>query len=370
MEEGKIRVLEVFDSLEISGGVQSVVMNMVKEIDKSKFQIDFAVYDAPKERSYQTQAEEYGVKVHKISNFSEAGIVGFYKQFVKLLGENKYDAVHAHNLLHNGIILLAAKKCGIKNRISHSHQSFDDRNNKSPRNIISGIFKKLNLFAATKRVACSDLAAEFLYGKKKDYIFLPNALDLERFKVDESKIQLRHDFGINDDSKKALLHIGRFSAMKNQFFLIEIMKKLRDENCVLYMCGEGELKDEFFSKVKEEKLEEKIIYLGLRKDIPKLLKMSDVMLLPSLFEGLSVSCVEAQAVGTKAFISSNLSKQTDLGFGLIDFLPIDNADIWVDKINKIKCIEEHPTEEIHQKMQQLNFGINENLKVWERLYEK
>lgn len=370
MSRKKIKVLQVFDSLEISGGVQSVIMNMLRSIDREKVQIDFAVYDAPPIDTYEQEVKKLGVRIFKVKNISEAGVFGFYKQFFELFKENHYDAVHAHNLLHNGIILLAAKKNGIKNRISHSHQSFDDRNNKFPRNFIAFFFKKLGLLTATKLVACSDLAAKFLFGKNKDYVFLPNALEIEKFDIEKSESEIRKSFGINDISTHILTNIGRFTFQKNQFFLLKIMDKLRTENCILLMAGQGELREEFFETVKKENLQDKIKYLGLIENIPELLKVSDCLLLPSTYEGLPVVGVEAQAAGCFSIISNTITKQADLGLGLVEYLPIADPEPWVEKIKNIISNPKKTVsyEDVKQQLKRCKFENQSNIDTWKELY--
>lgn len=370
MSPKKVKVLQVFDSLEISGGVQSVIMNMVRSFDQEKVQIDFAVYDAPEIDTYEQEVKGLGVRIFKVMNISEAGIFGFYKQFLEFFKENHYDVVHAHNLLHNGIILLAAKKNGIKNRISHSHQSFDDRNSKFPRNILAFFFKKLGLLTATRLVACSDLAANFLFGKNKDYVFLPNALEIAKFDIKKSDREIRESFGITDHSVYILTNIGRFTLLKNQFFLLKIMDKLRTENCILLMAGQGELREEFFEVVKKENLQDKIKYLGLIENIPELLKISDCLLLPSIYEGLPVVGVEAQAAGCFAIISDTITRQADLGLGLVEYLPIADPEPWVENIKNIISKPKKTVlyEDVVKQLKRCKFENQSNIDTWKELY--
>ncbi len=366
----KVRVLEVFDSLEISGGVQNVVMNVLRNIDRNKIQIDFAVYDAPKVDTYQQEAEELGTTIYKIDNISTLGVFKFYKQMKKLLSENKYDIVHAHNLFHNGIILAAAKANGVNIRISHSHQQFDDRNCKFPRNIYVKFFKILNNMMATKRVSCSDVAAEFLFGKNKEYMFIPNSLDVSRFDIKKEKTDIKRSFGIEDDSIRILTHIGRFTFQKNQMFLIEIMKQLRDENCILLIAGQGDDREKFLNAVKEANLEEKIKYVGLIRNVPEFLKISDCLLIPSIYEGLPVVGVEAQAAGSRALLSDALTRQVDLRLGLIEYLSIKSPEPWIKRVREIisEPKPEIPFDTIISHLKKYKFENESNISTWEELY--
>ncbi len=366
----KVRVLEVFDSLEISGGVQNVVMNVLRNIDRSKIQIDFAVYDAPKVDTYEAEALSLGAKIHKIDNVSTLGVFKFYKQMKKLLKENTYDIVHAHNLFHNGIILLAAKVNGVKVRISHSHQQFDDRNCKFPRNIYVKFFKVLNNIVATKRVACSDVAAEFLFGKNKEYTFIPNSLDLSRFIINKTDDEIRESFGIGDSAVRILTHVGRFTPQKNQGFLLDIMDKLRDQNCIMLVAGQGEDREEFLKAVRDKNLEEKVKYVGLIRNVPEFLKISECLLVPSIYEGLPVVCVEAQAAGCRALLSDSLTRQVDLGFNLVEYLSIESPEPWINRVKEILNTEKIniPFEKIAEHFKEHNFENESNILVWNKLY--
>ena len=367
----KVRVLEVFDSLEISGGVQMVIMNVLRNIDREKVQIDFAVYDLPEKDSYKEEAEALGVNIYKIDNVSSHGVFSFYKQMRDFFKAHAYDVVHAHNLFHNGIILRAARKSGVKKRISHSHQSFDDRNYKFPRSFFTVFFKILNNMEATDRVACSDLAADFLFGKNKPYIFIPNSVDFEKFRIQKSVSELRESFGVTDPSVRILAHIGRFAKQKNQPMLIEIMKHLRDENCLLLVAGQGELREEFLKSVKNEGLQDKIRYLGLIRNVPEFLKVSDCLLVPSIYEGLPIVGVESQAAGCRALISKHLTKQVDLGLGLVDYLDIADCSAWVKRIKEIISEPkiEIPVETILSHLKEHHFENKSNLKIWDELYD-
>lgn len=361
-----IKVLQVFDSLEISGGVQGVVMNTYRKIDKQLVQFDFAVYDAPASNSYQPEIEQMGGTVIPVKGLAEAGLNGFYSQFVQLFRQRKYDAVHAHNIHHNGLILKAAKKAGIPIRISHSHQSFDERNESFARKALADYLKHLNNRASTRRIACSDLAGEFLYGKKT-FEFLPNAIELNRYRSLKDNGELKKQFELSK-SGKILLHIGRFSPQKNQFFIIEFMKYLTDCDCVLLIAGDGPLKEDILAGFKSAGLSKNVRYLGLRSDIPELMKASDLLLLPSIYEGLPMVAIEAQAAGCMSLLSDRITKQADLGVGLVQYLGIENAKIWADKIHSYQRTKDPDISEIHQKMKELKFDSDTNLKAWYELY--
>lgn len=360
------RVIEVFDSLEISGGVQAVVMNVIRNADHQRVTIDVAVYQNPESNSYAAEVIENGGNVYSVRNLSSCGPTSFYRQFYTLFKKGGYDAVHAHNLHHNGLILLAAKRAGVPMRISHAHQSYDDRNASFSRRSVAKGLCKINNKVATRRVACSDLAGRFLYGKKS-FEFLPNAVDFNRFSIEESKEELRLRYGIPLDAN-VLLHIGRFSLEKNQLFLVDVMKKLDDGNCKLFMVGDGSLFDEFVRNVNDAALQSKIECLGIRSDVPELLKLADWLLLPSLNEGLPVVVVEAQAVGCPSIVSDLVTKQVDLGLGLVEFATIETPEIWADRVRMGSLQRHFNPEEVKAKMVAMKYEITANLDAWYELY--
>ena len=344
-----------------------MVMNIFRVIDHKKVVMDFAVYQNPQENSYYDEIISSGSEVIVVDNPSNCGLYQFYKEFCDLFKSRHYDAVHAHNIHHNGLILLAAKRAGIPIRISHSHQAFDERNVSFPRRVMVKALCALNNRVATRRVACSDLAGKFLYGSKS-FEFLPNAIDIERFNLRESKTELRKKYNV-DISQKVLIHVGHFYAPKNQFFLIEIMKCLREENCLLLMAGDGPLYDEFRQRVCGENLEANIKCLGLRTDVAQLLKLSDCMLLPSIYEGLPVVAVEAQAVGCHCLLSDVITRQADLGLGLVDFLLIDEPARWGEAIQNLDRRPDCPDEELRmQRIKDLSFDVKTNTDRWYELY--
>lgn len=360
-------MLEVFDSLEISGGVQAVVMNVFRVIDHDIVQMDFAVYQNPKENSYHDEIEQHGGKVIPVNNPGSCGLIGFYRQFCNIFENEHYDAVHAHNIHHNGLILLAAKKAGIPIRISHSHQACDERNTSLPRRLIASILKLINNRVATRRVACSELAGKFLYGKK-DFEFLPNAIDLKKYECLPTKEKQRNNYGFSQNTK-ILLHIGRFTPQKNHKFLIDILSMLKDKDYILLLVGEGPMKEEILDSFNIFGLSDKIIYLGLRKDVPELLNMSDILLLPSIYEGLPLVAIEAQAAGCFCMISNAVTRQADLGLGLVEYLPINNPELWANEISEYNYnASVQPTSYAMKKLQELKFDVSSNLLSWYELY--
>ncbi len=348
-------VLHFLDSLEISGGVQAVVMNTYRSIDRTRVQFDFAVYECPEKNSYRAEIENLGGTIHVIGGLGSCGLFNYIRNIQNVLKKRQYDIVHAHNLHHNGLILWQAEKAGVPIRISHCHQSADERNVSLPRRALAEIFKKLIYRYATCLVACSDKAADFLYGDRA-YTFLPNAIDVMPYMRQYDLSTLRKSLGI-EEKDIIILHVGRFCYPKNHGFDLALMNDLSKKGkYVLLLAGGGELEDELREKVKEHQLEQIIQFIGLRKDIPALLQLADVTILPSLAEGLPMVAVEAQAAGCPCILSDVITRQTDLGLGLVEFLPLD-TELWSSKLQNVctVSIDKIPYEMILQKLKETGF---------------
>ena len=361
-------VLHFLDSLEISGGVQAVVMNTYRNIDRTRLQFDFAVYECPANNSYRKEIESLGGKVNIIGGLGQEGLFNFIRNVRHVLESQSYDVVHAHNLHHNGLILWQAKKAKVPIRISHCHQSADERNASLPRKCMATIFKMLLLHYATHLVACSDKAATFLYGNRP-YIFLPNAINIEPYMQEYDLLALRDSLDIPVDAK-ILLHVGRYCFPKNHNFDLGLMEDLSQiGKYVLLLAGGGELENELRQKVKERHLEQSIRFIGLRKDIPALLRIANVSILPSIAEGLPMVAVEAQAAGCHCLLSDVITRQADLKMGLVEYLPLEPS-VWSQRISEI-CNSLEPrvdSNEIHSRLIESGFESNANLQHWYALY--
>ena len=190
---------------------------------------------------------------------------------------------------------------------------------------------------STYLLGCSKQARESLFGNINDnrIIQINNAIDIKRFKeIKQTRDDVLGEFGISKDSY-VIGHIGRFDEVKNHSFIIdvfyEVLKKKQDSYLIL--VGEGILQDDIRKKVNDLKINKNVIFAGLREDIPELLNSFDAFLFPSLYEGLSVVLVEAQATGIPCFISDTITKENDMGTENIKFIPLENTPVyWSDSI--------------------------------------
>lgn len=307
----QIRVLH-FQGRMGKGGAETFMMNAFRNIDRNKVQFDFLIYhDFGDVRPYNDEIHSLGGHIYSVPN-PKKNIIAYIKAVKKLLKDKKFDVVHSEVFFGGGLNLFLAKKAGIKKRIVHSHATSDGKGKNLPLKMLRKIFDRLMKENATDFLACSHEAGVALYGKEQPFVFVPNGIDLELYRnIPESKITIRKSLNIPADAF-VVGNIGRFEDQKNHLFLIDIFEQVikKNKNSHLVLIGEGSLFSKVNEKVIRKGLAEKVSFLGVRNDIPQLLKSMDVFLMPSLYEGLPISAVEAQAANLKLVLSNEVSKET------------------------------------------------------------
>jgi glycosyltransferase involved in cell wall biosynthesis len=342
MYQKPIRVAQVLGESQ-NGGVEAVIRNYYRFIDRSKYQFDFYVTNTSaiiqKEEIEGMGGRIYLIPHYKTNLFSFEHVL--YKDFV----ENKYLIVHSNMNTLSYFVLHQAKKAEVPIRIAHSHSTSNPEEHL--RNMIKNILRKRSTAYATDYLACSEVAGKWLFGEK---IFdtgkvkiLNNGVDLEKFRFREDfRKEIRTKFAIPDDTV-VLGHIGRLVSQKNQSFLLDVFAQYQklNPNSVLMILGEGPLKEELEKKAKELALENKILFVGIDEHPEKYYSAFDVFLLPSLYEGLPVVLVEAQASGLPCYVSENVSLEAKVLPSTL-YLPIHSSEDWAKVIREgnIKTKEE------------------------------
>lgn len=312
-----IKILHIVSSTVKYSGVMNVIMNYYRYIDRNKIQFDF-LYFKECQPDFKEEIEGLGGKVYSVNKPSLKHIYRTYKEFNFFFSNNyaKYTAVHLHEVYLVHFISYFCKKYGIKHLITHAHTT---KYSDNPKNALRNRMMCLGLKkSATDYFACSKAAGEFYYGKENVESGLvkviPNAIDLKKYKFNQIiRDKVRKILNIED--KFVIGHIGRMAPPKNQKFLLQIFKKVKKErtNSILLMIGNGPLKKEIESEIKRLNLQDSVILLGVRNDVPNLLMAMDVFVLPSLSEGLGIVAMEAQASGLKCILSDKVPVETDMG---------------------------------------------------------
>lgn len=325
-----INVLQVITELG-DGGVEMMLINLYKEIDKSKVKFIFCVQSDKRNR--EQQILNLGGEIIQIEPLSEIGTIKYMKKIYNICKEYDISCVHCHNLLQNIFILFAAKLAGVKKRISHSHLTTIHRKKLL---FLLPLFRQIISMLATNRLACGLDAGKFLYGKK-DFIIINNAIDIDKFtnyKNDYEIKKINEKYGNN-----IILHVGRLSTQKNHIYIIEIAKHLKNENInfTILCCGDGPEKNKLTELINKNNLDDCIKLLGSIENLVPYYYAAKVMLLPSLYEGLPVVSIEMQAAGLEGIFSNTIDRTCDLGLNLIHFVGISQSNVseWIDEIKNI-----------------------------------
>ncbi len=330
----KIRILQIVPDMR-SGGVENFIMNVYRNIDRESMQFDFIEHYSS-ESFFDKEIEALGGKIYRLPLRDNNNLIKFISELNKFYKVHKeYKVVHCHWNGMGFIHLLIAKKNGIKVRIGHSHNSTAGVGRKGA---IKKIFILPYKYVCNIRFACSNEAGKFLYGKK-DFEFIPNGIDIDRFRFDPKKRkQIRNQYNISENAY-VIGNVGRLNIQKNQQFLIDIFAKVREVNkdAVLLIIGTGELHDELVDYVKTKKMEDCVLFPGVHSNVQDYYSAMDVFCLPSLFEGLPLTAVEAQASGLMTVLSDNISKQVEVTEN-VAYLSNKDVLAWSDYLNRNKNV--------------------------------
>ena len=296
-------------------------------------------------------------KLYPISSLYKKELDEFFNS------HQEYKVVHSHLDCMSGIPLKEAKKCHVPYRIAHAHSSNQTKDMKYPLKLI---IKRNIVENANYLFACGEQAGKWMFNTD-NFKVLNNAIDAKAYSFNcNYRTEIRDEFNIPTDSL-VIGHVGRIMTPKNHKFIIDIFNQFHKDhhNSYLMLVGEGELKSSIQDKVRTLGLEDYVIFTGLRSDVNELLQAMDIFLFPSLYEGLPVSIVEAQAAGLPCLISDKVPiecKKTDLVYQL-DLE--DSVDVWSDKIHELSHITRRDT---YDEIKKSGFDIVENAKWLENFY--
>ena len=316
----------------LGGGVEAVVMNYYRHIDRSQVQFDFLV-DSDSTLVPRDEIESLGGRVFIIPPYQKP--LAYQRELVKLFAEQQWPIVHSHINTLSVFPLRAAQKAGIPVRIAHSH-STGGRGEKV-KNIAKAILKTQSNRYPTERFACSRFAGEWLFGRKEPFELVYNAIDLNRFWFSgQMRSKVRQQLGF-DDGQFIVGHVGRFTPQKNQGFLIEAFEKLAElrDDAMLVLVGTGEGEKAAKEAVLELGIAERVRFLGQRDDVADLYQAFDVFTLPSLYEGLGIVAIEAQAAGLPCLVSDAVPSEANITDSC-EFLPINDIHTWAEMLNAIE----------------------------------
>jgi len=327
------RLLCIIGSLN-TGGAETFLMKLYRGLDKSQYQMDFVVNA---EGFYDKEVKELGGKIYQIPLRTKHPWKSFWA-LKKIVKSNKYDSViKLGNTPLSVTDLIAAKLGGAKIRAMRSCNALTNLSFKQK--MLDSFLRPILNSVANVKIAPSDLAAIYTFGKKQfekgNVHILNNGVDLDVYRYDEeARKKIRSEFSLEDNI--LIGHIGRFSKQKNHKFLLPVFSEIKKKraNAKLMLVGTGELETEIRNQAEDLGILDDIIFTGVRSDIPALLSSMDVFVLPSLYEGMPNTLIEAQATGLPCVVSRTITKTANIT-GLVDYESLDDSvRIWCERILK------------------------------------
>lgn len=350
-QQTPMRVAQVIGRLS-AAGVEAVVNNYCREMEPSRVQFDYFIDEGspcePPEEMIARGARYFRIPSSRHPVRRVLALQGLFRR-------NGYRIVHAHMNALNQMVLLAALVAGVPVRISHSHSTSDPA--EGARALVKEALRHTGGWFATDLMACGEQAGRWLFGDRAydagKVTLLHNAIDLKRFRCDaQARRLVREELGL--EGRFVVGHVGRFMRQKNHAFLLEAFAMAHRErpDAVLMLAGDGALRERCERLAQELGIADAVRFLGIRDDVPRLYSAMDAFALPSLYEGLPVVGVEAQAAGLPCLFSDHISREAD-ATGEVRFLPLDTA-AWAQALAACAARSE---EERTQAAQRLAGGI-------------
>lgn len=332
------RILHIVGGMGL-GGTETFLMNIYRNLNREEVQFDFVIYKGNEHKShYEEEIKILGGKILLLPNPSIKKPFITILRLKKILVDNQYIAVHTHTKFNSGFALIAAWLCRVKIRVAHSHNTGGGNQISALEKIYQKVmYWSINVFA-TSYSACSKKAAEHLFTNtniKKHYRFIPNAVDFKSFFETslEGAKQLKSSFGILEN-RKIIGHVGRFGKAKNHEFIVKMFAQLlqKDSSFCLILIGDGPSRANVEETIKLLGITESVKVLGQRNDVPQLMNMMDLFILPSNYEGLGIVLLEAQTAGLPCVVSENIQPEADMDMGLMHWVNLNNMPLWIDTI--------------------------------------
>lgn len=319
-----VRVLQVVPAMN-AGGMENFIMNVYRAIDRERVQFDFLYhFDMP--CFFDEEIAALGGRVTKFSVRQDYDLPRYLRELDRFFAARPgYKVVHGHYSGFGMFYNAAARRHGVPVRIGHSHNTSSER---SLTGLVDAGMSWFFNFGLTDRFACGQAAGKALF-RGKPFVFLPNGIDAAAFAFDPARRErMRAAFGFGPEAL-VLGHVGRFTQQKNHSYLIEIFAALaaRRPEARLLLVGAGPLEEAVRRQAAGLGLAEKVVFAGLRRDTAACYDAMDAFLLPSLFEGLPVTMVEAQAAGLPCFVSDTVDPTAAFCDG-VRFLPLHAAEAW------------------------------------------
>lgn len=348
-----IRVLHVVQRME-AAGLQSFIMNVYRVIDRNKIQFDFLTHYSEKQ-FYDEEIESLGGRIYRLTVREDKNFIKYLHDLHKFFDEHKeYKIVHGHMDSLGVFYLGAAKRADVETRIAHAHNVIIGEDSKKRVRQLMDKFYKTN---ATTLFACSEDAGRYMFGDSQ-FKVVRNPIDVRKFSFNAvMREKVRNSLGLQN--KFVIGHVGRFAPQKNHKFVIDVFNeivKLRPDAC-LVLVGDGELKEEIKSYCNKLKIDDKIQMLGVRDDVAELYQAFDDFLFPSIYEGLGIVAVEAQASGLPTICSDRVPKLAG-ATNLFYQLSLDSSPkVWAETC--IRASEENKRHDNSEDLMKMGYDVGD-----------
>ena len=357
-----LRVLVVESTMFGFDGISNVVANYYKYQDHNRIHMDLVTLNSVDD-SFKEKLSLHG-SYNYILPYRNQNPFKYILELISIIKKGQYQIVHVHGCSATmAVEMLAAKIAGVKIRISHSH------NTKCDHIKADKILRPFFYLLCNVGFACGKEAGEWMF-PSREFSVISNGIDLEKFQYNETvRNEMRKENGL--EGKFVLGHVGRFSKQKNHEKLIDIFSEMAkiDKDAKLVLVGDGELKTEIQKRVEKEELD--VIFVGTTNEVEKWLQAMDVLVFPSLFEGLPLVLIEAQASGLPCVLSDTVSPETKIT-DLVEFVNLDKpSGKWVQAIEKMrsKYNRSARTENVKEQIKTAHFDIKMNCQDLAQKYE-
>lgn len=354
----------VYGMTDNPGGIETYLLNMSRKLNRGKINFDF-VTDFTS-IAYEKELCAMGCKIYYIPAKSK-DLKGHISELNKILKNHKeYHTVYFNILEAGAAITMAVPFLQRKKIVVHSHNGATDKVK------LHKYMKPFLNFMAKEYAACSQVAASFMFTDKivssGKVLIVPNVIDAEKYEFDQT-VRDRYRKLLNVEDNHVICHVGRLSNQKNPFRMLEIFREVlkKDMSARLISVGTGELEEEVHAYAKKIGIYDKIKFLGRRKDVAEILQASDVFFLPSLYEGLPIVAIEAQASGLWCVLSENITEEINIT-GNVTFLKLDELDsVWVEELCKRMQFERRAMSKV---IIEKGFDIYNQEKIQTKLIDK
>ncbi len=335
-----LRILHSVSNMD-RAGIETMLMNYYRNMDREKIQFDF-LCNKIKPGAYDDEIKSLGGRIYHTPGLNPIKYIKYLKFMNQLFKEHpEYRILEAHNGALGVYALNAAKKNRIPIRIFHAHGASITKDWKYP---LKMVCKAMLPYCKNKNFTCGVAAAKCYFGKKSvscnDYVLIPNAIETDRFIYNESvRNKIREEYGLAD--KNVIGHIGRFMSQKNHEFLIDVFAEYlkTDTTAVLVLLGDGELMDEIRFKVKNYGIEKNVLFIGNVMNANEWYQAFDCFVLPSVWEGLPVVGVEAQAADLPCIFSDSITSEIALTDKSRFISLKESRSVWADAIREALSVK-------------------------------